>query len=370
MSNRQDLHLEGRDDGGGDDDEVDTASCAACPHGLELLTFGGDTKETACAAGRRVTQWVVARGYWRAGATSVRVRECLFEGSCRGGGLAGDELCSEKARGPLCAVCADDHYQRTDHSCERCTAAHVGTAWGVAASVVGWLGALAVATRLLQRRLRHFRKHSDRLAAKVKQGRRRCGCTPGYSAPFPSRPDDDSSSFCDSVMAHGASGFVFRKFGNGTSRGDIGPLDDEKLLPLRLLDHRRVAQLATKLKLIVITSQIIGQFVVHFAVAWPAVCVRARHRPSSPPRLPESRHVLRRTDAAPRPPGEAGGGATERAAPRARSVVRTVGVLRAGGVAAGTRSLPSASLCSTSTWRASFRSAASSRTTSTRRCSS
>ena len=73
-----------------------------------------------CEARSTAADWRLAPGNWRSGDTSIDIHECRFgELSCPGDVTDGG-YCAEGYVGPLCAVCARDHFLVLENECKRC----------------------------------------------------------------------------------------------------------------------------------------------------------------------------------------------------------------------------------------------------------
>ena len=89
----------------------------------------------------------VRKGYYRFSDTATDVYKCTGE-NCKGGSaVVGHASCKNNAKGPLCALCANDHFLGGDGSCKECSSSRVAAslAWVTTALIV--LSVLAAAWR-------------------------------------------------------------------------------------------------------------------------------------------------------------------------------------------------------------------------------
>ena len=89
-------------------------SCAPCPKDADDCTVLSDNGTS-----------VPAPGFWRAGDEMTKVLECRFgSSSCPGDGLnqatGREQFCAPQYAGPLCAVCASEHFLTQDNECAEC----------------------------------------------------------------------------------------------------------------------------------------------------------------------------------------------------------------------------------------------------------
>ena len=98
-----------------------------------------------CGAGTTMATLDVEEGYWRNGATSTTIRQCIFgEIECRGGSNIAAQ-CADHHDGPLCANCeAGYNLNKLDRSCVRCDAA--AKSEGRVFIVIGTIGVALVMT--------------------------------------------------------------------------------------------------------------------------------------------------------------------------------------------------------------------------------
>jgi hypothetical protein len=95
------------------------------PHGVELSQL---TKSSVCRACPRQAlscsgdTMVLRRGHWRSDNDSTNILECPWDAeSCEGGAITGDASCGDGYRGPLCAICQDQHhFVSASQTCEPC----------------------------------------------------------------------------------------------------------------------------------------------------------------------------------------------------------------------------------------------------------
>lgn len=95
-------------------------NCLRCP------------EHVACGAGSLISDWQLASGYWRASDISTKVYECRYGSrSCPGADpnettAREDAYCASAYAGPLCSVCALEHFLTPDNECLQCDQ---GGAW-------------------------------------------------------------------------------------------------------------------------------------------------------------------------------------------------------------------------------------------------
>lgn len=91
-------------------------------HCLECNDFDG-VDCTAVQVGATAETLPLLKGYWRADAQSLNIRECVAEEACQGGlaskGFESD-VCSEGNSGPFCAVCDSGYARTVGGSCVEC----------------------------------------------------------------------------------------------------------------------------------------------------------------------------------------------------------------------------------------------------------
>ena len=100
--------------------ESGSNECKLCPSSVE------------CAAGSRISDWVLDAGYWRATDTSIDVRSCRFgergcpgvtddTDQCTARGFGDRVYCGCGYVGPTCAVCAPNYFLSwAGNSCQEC----------------------------------------------------------------------------------------------------------------------------------------------------------------------------------------------------------------------------------------------------------
>lgn len=66
------------------------------------------------------SKFTLLKGYWRQSSESYEVLPCLRDEACTGGTFVGDEVCGKGFAGPLCAVCAENHFRSGQYNCADC----------------------------------------------------------------------------------------------------------------------------------------------------------------------------------------------------------------------------------------------------------
>jgi hypothetical protein len=108
--------------------------CNACENGSYSFADPGDfvlsemTKEAVCqpcpsqASHCYKDTMVLRQGYWRSDDDSTNIVECPWGAeSCLGGENNSDASCASGYRGPLCAICEDEHhFVSSSQTCEQC----------------------------------------------------------------------------------------------------------------------------------------------------------------------------------------------------------------------------------------------------------
>jgi hypothetical protein len=108
--------------------------CNACENGSYSFADPGDfvlsemTKAAVCqpcppeASYCYKDTMVLRQGYWRSDDDSTNIVECPWDvESCLGGESNGDASCGSGYRGPLCAICEDEHhFVSSSQTCEMC----------------------------------------------------------------------------------------------------------------------------------------------------------------------------------------------------------------------------------------------------------
>lgn len=69
--------------------------------------------------GTTVEALELREGYWRTGATSTEIYKCAEKDFCLGGNET-TKYCRAGHKGPLCSVCVDKYYARTNGYCAKC----------------------------------------------------------------------------------------------------------------------------------------------------------------------------------------------------------------------------------------------------------
>jgi hypothetical protein len=108
--------------------------CNPCENGSYSFTDAGDfslteiTRSLVCqpcppeASYCHKDTMVLRQGYWRSDEDSTNIVECPWDvESCLGGESNGDASCGSGYRGPLCAICEDEHhFVSSSRMCEQC----------------------------------------------------------------------------------------------------------------------------------------------------------------------------------------------------------------------------------------------------------
>jgi hypothetical protein len=108
--------------------------CNACENGSYSFADPGDfvlsemTKAAVCQPCPSEASYcykdtmALRQGYWRSDDDSTNIVECPWDvESCLGGESNGDASCGSGYRGPLCAICEDEHHFVTSsQTCEQC----------------------------------------------------------------------------------------------------------------------------------------------------------------------------------------------------------------------------------------------------------